>query len=107
MPLFEIETTAHIMIAFAENQAGAEAATREHFPDEDILRVTKRPRDAWVISKNLLGVQADSDPCSTARECLAKAQGDKVHAVRLYMQATGTDLEKARKAVESNMSRGW
>ena len=66
-----------------------------------------RPRDAWVISKKLLGIQGDSDPCHIARDCLAKSAGDKLHAVRLYMQATGSDLEGARKAVESNMSRGW
>jgi hypothetical protein len=25
----------------------------------------------------------------------------------LYMQHTGTDLERARKAIESNMVMGW
>ena len=39
--------------------------------------------------------------------CLAKASGDKVHAIRLYMQETGTDLEQARKSIESNMVMGW
>ena len=47
------------------------------------------------------------DPCVKARDCLAKAQGDKLHAVRLYMQQTGTDLEGARKVIESNMALGW
>jgi hypothetical protein len=107
MPLFEVETTSHIMIASAEDENSARSFAATNYPGEEIIRVAHRPRDAWVISKNLLGITADSDPCSTARECLAKAQGDKLHAVRLYMQATGTDLEKARKAVESNMSRGW
>jgi hypothetical protein len=108
MPLFEIETTAHIMIAFAENQAGAEAAMRDHFPDEDILRVTKRPRDAWVISKRLLGLEgAAAAPCDRARECLTKARGDKLHAIRLYMQDTGADLHEAQRAIETNMSLGW
>jgi hypothetical protein len=107
MPLFEVETTSHIMIASADDEDSARSFARSNYPGEEILRVAHRPRDAWVISKNLLGIQPDSDPCSTARECLAKAQGDKLHAVRLYMQSTGTDLEKARKAVESNMSRGW
>ena len=36
MPLFEIETSAHIMIAWANSQADAEATTREHFPEENI-----------------------------------------------------------------------
>ena len=107
MPLFEVETTSHIMIASAEDENSARSFAATNYPGEEIIRVAHRPRDAWVISKNLLGIAPDSDPCSTARECLAKAQGDKLHAVRLYMQATGTDLEKARKAVESNMSRGW
>jgi hypothetical protein len=107
MPLFEVETTSHIMIACADDEATARSFAVRNYPTEDILRVIHRPRDAWVISKKLLGIQGNSDPCTIARDCLAKAAGDKLHAVRLYMQATGTDLEGARKAVESNMSRGW
>jgi len=108
MPLYEIETTAHIMIAWADNQAGAEKATRDHFPDEDILRVTKRPRDAWVISKRLLGLEGASvAPCDRARDCLSRARGDKLHAIRLYMQDTGADLHEAQRAIETNMSLGW
>ena len=60
-----------------------------------------------MISKNLLGPPGHADPCATARDCLAKAQGDKLHAVRLYMQQTGSDLEGARKVIESNMAMGW
>jgi hypothetical protein len=107
MPLFEVETTSHIMIACAEDSESARNFAATNYPTEQILRVAHRPRDAWVISKKLLGLQGDSDLCQTARDCLAKAAGDKLHAVRLYMQATGTDLDGARKAVESNMSRGW
>lgn len=107
MPLFEVETTSHIMIACADDADAARSFAVTNYPAEAILHVTHRPRDAWVISKKLLGIQVDSDPCQTARDCLARAAGDKLHAVRLYMQATGTDLEGARKAVESNMSRGW
>ena len=107
MPLFEVETTSHIMIACAEDADAARSFAVTNYPAEEILHVTHRPRDAWVISKKLLGIQVDSDPCQTARDCLARAAGDKLHAVRLYMQATGTDLDGARKAVESNMSRGW
>ena len=107
MPLFEVETTSHIMIASADDEATARSFARSNYPAEEIIRVAHRPRDAWVISKNLLGVTADADPCSIARECLANAAGDKVHAVRLYMQKTGSDLEQSRKVVETNMSRGW
>ena len=77
------------------------AFAEEHYPSEEIIRVSHRPRDAWVISKKLLGIQGNGDVCSTARDCLAKAQGDKLHAVRLYMQATGTDLDGARKVIET------
>jgi hypothetical protein len=107
MPLFEVETTSHIMIASVDDEDSARTFAQANYPAEEILRVAHRPRDAWVISKNLLGVQSDVDPCTTARECLASAAGDKLHAVRLYMQKTGVDLEQARKIVESNMSRGW
>ena len=107
MPLFEVETTSHIMIACVSDEDAARGFAAEHYPSEDVLRVSHRPRDAWVISKNLLGIQGNGDVCQTARDCLAKAQGDKLHAVRLYMQRTGTDLDGARKVIESNMSRGW
>lgn len=107
MPLFEIETNAHIMIGWAENDEAARAFAHEHYPEEEITRVTKRPRDVWVISKRLLGLETVTDPCDTARDCLAKASGDKVHAIRLYMHETGVDLHEAQKVIETNMSLGW
>ncbi len=107
MPLFEIETSAHIMIGWAENSEAAREFAHEHYPEEEITRVSKRPRDVWVISKRLLGLETTADPCDTARECLAKASGDKVHAIRLYMHETGTDLQDAQKMIETNMSLGW
>jgi hypothetical protein len=107
MPLFEVETTSHIMIACVENEIDARAFAQKNYPSEEVIRISHRPRDAWVISKNLLGLVGKTDPCAQARECLAKAHGDKLHAVRLYMQHTGCDLEQARKAIESNMAMGW
>ena len=107
MPLFEIETNAHIMVTWADNQEQAEEIAKPHYPDEAIVRLTKRPRDIWVISKRLLGIDGHTDPCDVARECLAKAKGDKVHAIRLYMFDTGADLHEAQKAIETNMSLGW
>ncbi len=108
MPLYEVETSAHIIITWAADEAAARDVTKDSYPTEDVVRLTKRPRDTWVISKGVLGLtQEQLDPCSTARDCLSKASGDKVHAIRLYMQETGTDLEKARKVVESNMVMGW
>ncbi len=107
MPLFEIETDCHIIITWAKDEAAAQDVVRASYPKEATVRVTRRPRDTWVISKAALGITRQADPCSTARDCLAKAAGDKVHAIRLYMQHTGSDLERARKAIESNMVMGW
>jgi type IV pilus biogenesis protein CpaD/CtpE len=108
MPLFEIETSSHIIICWATDDEAATAVVDDAYPGEPIVRLTRRPRDTWVISKSALGL-TDSriDPCHTARECLARASGDKVHAIRLYMRETGDDLERARRVIESNMVMGW
>lgn len=107
MALYEIETTAHIMVGWADSKEAAEEIARKNYPEEDIVRLTKRPRDIWVISKRLLGIQGTTDPCDVARDCLARAAGDKVHAIRLYMLDTGADLHEAQRAIETNMSLGW
>lgn len=108
MPLYEVETTAHIMIVWAETQQEAVSSSQEHFPDEDVLRIVRRPRDSWVISKRLLGLDSTvSQPSHTARDCLQRAQGDKLHAIRLFMQDTGSDLHEAQRQIETNMSLGW
>lgn len=107
MPLFEVETDAHIIITWADSEDSATVVANESYPTESIVRLTKRPRDSWVISKGVLGIKTNSDPCNVARDCLSKAAGDKVHAIRLYMHKTGNDLEQARKVVESNMVMGW
>jgi hypothetical protein len=108
MPLFEVETNAHIIITWAEDEEAAREVVRSAYPTDHLIRLTKRPRDTWVISKSALGLTEEQfDPCGVARDCLAKAAGDKVHAIRLYMHETGTDLENARKVIESNMVMGW
>jgi hypothetical protein len=107
MPLFEIETDAHIIITWAGDEQSAGQVVREAYPNDEVVRMTKRPRDTWVISKGALGLTGKSDVCVVARECLSKSAGDKVHAIRLYMQETGTDLERARRVIESNMVMGW
>jgi hypothetical protein len=107
MPLYEVETSSHIIITWAEDEQAATEVVRQNYPQEPPIRMTRRPRDTWVISKSALGIIGPADPCFTARECLSKAAGDKVHAIRLYMQQTGSDLEHSRKAIESNMVMGW
>ena len=107
MPLYEIETEAHIIITWAEDEEAAKVVSEDCYPGEAVLRLMRRPRNSWVISKGVLGIKTQLDPCGVARECLSKAAGDKVHAIRLYMQETGVDLEKSRKVIESNMVMGW
>jgi hypothetical protein len=107
MPLFEIETDCHIIITWATDQDAAACVVQDAYPNEKVVRLTKRPRDTWVISKGALGIAGNTEPCNTARDCLARAHGDKLHAIRLYMHETGTDLERARKVIESNMVMGW
>ena len=107
MPLYKVETNAHIMISWADSPDDATVSAKEHYPEEEIVRITRRPRDIWVISKRLLGIEGTAAPCDTARDCLARAKGDKLHAIRLYMLDTGVDLQEAQKAVETNMSLGW
>ena len=107
MALYEIETKAHIMIGWAESQEDAIAIAATHYPDEDVMRITKRARDIWVISKGLLGIDGAAEPNDAARDCLARARGDKLHAIRLYMLDTGVDLHEAQRAIETNMSLGW
>ena len=107
MPLFEVETDAHIIITWAGDEKLAAVVVNEAYPGDKVIRLTKRPRDTWVISKSALGLKGKTDPCTVARDCLAKSSGDKVHAIRLYMHETGSDLDNARKVIESNMVMGW
>ncbi|MDR1959292.1 MAG: hypothetical protein LBQ54_09685 [Planctomycetaceae bacterium] len=107
MALYEIETFSHIVITWADGEEQAREILYNYYPAEEVVRVTKRPRDAWVISKSALGITGQVDTCDIARECLAKAAGDKLAAIRLYMQQTGADLDKSRKVIESNMKIGW
>ena len=78
MPLFEVETENHIVITWAEDGDAASAVVGDAYPQEHVMRLTKRPRDTWVISKSALGIAGKMDPCHTARDCLSKAEGDKV-----------------------------
>jgi len=108
MPLYEIETDAHIIITWAEDDEAARAVVVDAYPQDEVLRLVQRPRDSWVVSKGVLGITGQAPEVSqAARDCLSRAAGDKVHAIRLYMQETGSDLIQARKVIESNMVMGW
>jgi hypothetical protein len=108
MPLFEIETDSHIIITWAPDEHAARLVCFDAYPHDSVRRITRRPRDTWVISKGALGVSGASvDICSVARDCLSKSSGDKLQAIRLYMSETGADLDKAKRVIESNMVMGW
>jgi hypothetical protein len=108
MPLFEVETDSHIIITWADDEQAARGVCADAYPHDPVRRITRRPRDTWVISKGALGfTNAAFDLCSVARDCLSKSSGDKLQAIRLYMSETGADLEKARRVIESNMVMGW
>ena len=62
MPLFEVETTSHIMIACVDDEPAARGFASQNYPGEEVLRVSHRPRDAWVISKTLLGIGGQGRP---------------------------------------------
>ena len=61
MPLFEIETDGHIIITWASDDAEARSMAADAYPNENIKRLTKRPRNSWVISKALLGITNEAD----------------------------------------------
>lgn len=107
MALYEIETTAHIMIGWADDDEQAKSLANESYPEEEVVRVSRRPRDVWVISKRMLGIDQPMSPNEVARECLDRAKGDKVSAIRLYMRDTGSDKTEAQRAIETNISLGW
>ena len=107
MPLYEIETNGHIVIAWGEDEEKVLDILYKYYPSEEVVRITKRPRDAWVISKAVLGIKGKTDTSELARECLSKAAGDKVHAIRLYIQESGVSLDEARRIIESNLVYGW
>ena len=71
MPLYEIETTAHIIITWASDEDAATQVVHHAYPADEVIRLTKRPRDTWVISKAALGIAGEIDPCSLARDCVS------------------------------------
>ena len=75
MPLFEIETPSHIIITWANDEQSAVGVVRENYPKEDPVRITKRPRDTWVISKAALGITGSVDP-PAVQDLLNKAGDD-------------------------------
>ena len=73
-----------------------------------VTRVVDQLKEFGETRRGWLGVRIQDVTQDVADAMgLAKASGDKVHAIRLYMHETGTDLSRARKVIESNMVMGW
>jgi len=89
--VIEIETESHISHRAADQDAAA--ATVHDESHGKPLRITKRPRDTWVISKGALGI-ASTATSATRRENCCQSHGDKVPPFASYMHETGTDLER-------------
>jgi hypothetical protein len=60
MPLFEVETDNHIIITWADDEPSATGVVQDAYPEEEVTRLTRRPRDTWVISKSALGLGRQS-----------------------------------------------
>ena len=87
MALFEIETAGHIVITWAEDEENAKEVLQENYPRRADPRYQASSRRLGHLERALDHRNAD---VSTPRgECLAKASGDKLHAIRLCMQETG------------------
>ena len=109
MPLFEIETDAHIIITWADDESGAREVVLGCVPPRRCHPAHQTPAGHLGDQQRCaLGLtDKNLDPCMVARECLNRSAGDKVNAIRLYRMETGSDLEHARKMIESNMVMGW
>ncbi len=82
MPLFEIETEAHIMIGWASSLEQAEHIAAKHYPEEKILRITRRPATCgsfpkacwgWVKSSGPAMSPATASPAPPATNCTPSA----------------------------------
>ncbi len=107
MPLFEVETEWHIIITWASDDSAATRVVSEAYPSEKIY--ANEPNALAIrgsFRSRLLASPAPLMSAHTARDCLSKAAGDKVHAIRLYMHETGTDLERSR-AKSSKATWSW
>ncbi len=107
MPLFEIEDGVPHHHHVGTGRSGCPPTGAGELPPREPHPRHPPPSRLLGDLQSALGITGGIDVCHTARDCLAKAAGDKLHAIRLYMQETGTDLERARKVIESNMVMGW
>ena len=51
MPLFEVETSSHIMIACVDDEPSARAFAQANYPGEEVLRVSHRPHATRAASQ--------------------------------------------------------
>ena len=107
MPLFEIETDSHIIITWAADEDAARTVVNDSYPHEPPLRVTRRPRDTWVISKAALGIVRQHRPLldAPAIACPRPPATRSTPSASTCRRPAPT--WNARKVIESNMVMGW
>ncbi len=107
MPLFEVETEAHIIITWAGDEGAATEVVGEAYPTEKLIRMTKRPRDTWVISKSALGIAGRIDPFATP-PAIASPRPPATKSMRSASICTrrAPIWSGARKVIESNDGDG-
>ena len=95
MPLFEVETEGHIIITWAEDESAAENLVQDTYGTEPITRLTKRPRDTWVISKSALGITDSTNPCTVARMGPFAGIGHRPLATRIRLRILAARVSHA------------
>ena len=50
MPLFEVETDAHIIITWASDEPAAGVVVREAYPHDKVVRMTKRFSSSDIVT---------------------------------------------------------
>ena len=106
MALYEVETDAHIMIGWAESQEQAERTAKEYYPDDQIVRITKRPRDIEFVMFVKEGTSTSSPVPFNAAAMVATKFPDRVFcntllttppAVTKYVKSAPVKNVKSKK----------
>ena len=106
MPLFEVETNAHIIITWADDEAAAKHVLADAYPRDNVIRMTKRPRNTWVISKGALGLTSQNpDPATWPATAWPKRQATK--CTRFGSTCTKRDRIWNTRGKPSNRTWSW
>ena len=80
-----------------DDESAARSFAQENYPAEEVLRVSHRPRDAWVISKNLLGLAGNTSPSADDIKGVLGSVGidaDEERLEKLLSELEGKDIQE-------------